>query len=245
MASFANRDTTTALAINLDKNGIAKFNFRISPEWRLETSATYHSLDAPVQGFPNYGLSETTGLVALKYSGFSDLTYGISADYVNGSFRNAPSAGSYIQRDVDLTATYKATGLSSFDGMIGHTTRDQGLLQGSTSAFTGKLDYLRQLSGKTAIEVGFMRAVNSYIGSGGSELDSTANITFNYHVTYKTSMSFAVSETWSTFTGQTIAGPGAIVAGRRGGNCGRRQRARRCRSGSLGSTRGRCVPAGC
>src|SRR5258708_17052111 len=78
MAPFANRDTQTALAINLERHAIGKFNFRIAPEWRLETSVDYRDLDAPVQGFPNYGLTETTGLAALKYIGFANLTYGIS-----------------------------------------------------------------------------------------------------------------------------------------------------------------------
>jgi hypothetical protein len=213
MAPFANRDTQTALAINLERHGIGKFNFRISPEWRLETSVDYHDLDAPIQGFPNYGLTETTGLAALKYLGFSNLTYGISADYIDGKYRNAPLVGTYNQTDIDLTATYAATGLSSFDGAVGHTQRDQGLNQGNISEITGKLGYSRRFSGKTSIQVSYTRAVNSYIGAGGSELDSTVNVTINFQPTYKTGMSFGFSETWSDFTGQTI--PGSDVLGRR------------------------------
>jgi hypothetical protein len=213
MAPFANRDTQTALAVNLERHGIGKFNFHISPEWRLETSVDYHDLDAPVQGFPNYGLTETTGLAALKYLGFSNLTYGISADYIDGKYRNAPLVGTYNQTDIDLTATYAATGLSSFDGAVGHTQRDQGLNQGNISAITGALGYSRRFSGKTLIHVGYTRAANSYIGAGGSELDSTVSATLDYQPTYKTGMSFGFSETWSDFTGQTI--PGSDVIGRR------------------------------
>lgn len=213
MAPFANRDTQTALAINLERHAIGKFNYHISPEWRLETSVDYHDLDAPVQGFPNYGLSETTGLVALKYLGFSNLTYGISADYIDGKYRNAPLIGTYNQTDVDLTATYAATGQSTFDGSVGHTQRDQGLNQGNISGITGALGYSRRFSGKTSIHVGYTRAVNSYIGAGGSELDSTLNATFTYQATYKTGLALGLSETWSKFTGQTI--PGVDVLGRR------------------------------
>ena len=217
MASFANRDTQTALAVNLERHAIGKFNFRISPEWRLETSVDYHDLDAPIQGFPNYGLTETTGLVALKYLGFSNLTYGISADYIDGKYRNAPLIGTYDQTDVDLTAAYAATGLSTFDGSIGHTERSQDLNQGNVSAVTGALGYSRRFSGgKTSIRVGYTRAVNSYIGAGGSELDSTLNATFNYQATFKTGLAFGFSQTWSKFTGQTI--PGSDVLGRRDRN---------------------------
>jgi hypothetical protein len=213
MAPFANRDTQTALAVNLERHGIGKFNFHISPEWRLETSVDYHDLDAPIQGFPNYGLTETTGLVALKYLGFSNLTYGVSADYIDGKYRNAPLIGTYNQTDVDLTAAYAATGLSTFDGSVGHTERNQDLNQGNVSAITGALGYSRRFSGKTSIRVGYTRAVNSYIGAGGSELDSTLNAMFNYQATFKTGLSFGVSEIWSKFTGQTI--PGSDVLGRR------------------------------
>jgi hypothetical protein len=213
MAAFANRDTQTALAINLERHGIGKFNFRIAPEWRLETSVDYHNLDAPVQGFPNYGLTETTGLVALKYLGFSNLTYGIFADYIDGKYRNAPLVGTYNQTDIGLTATYAASALSTFDGTIGHTQRDQGLNQGNISAITGKLGYSRRISGKTSIQVGYARAANSYIGAGGSELDSSVNVTLNYQPTYKTGMSFGFQEVWTKFTGQTI--PGSNVLGRR------------------------------
>ena len=213
MASFANRDTQTALAINLERHAIGKFNFHISPEWRLETSVDYHDLDAPIQGFPNYGLTETTGLVALKYLGFSNLTYGVSADYIDGKYRNAPLIGTYNQTDIDLTAAYAATGLSTFDGAVGHTERDQDLNQGNVSAVTGKLGYTRRFSGKTSIRVGYTRAVNSYIGAGGSELDSTVDAAFNYQATYKTGLALGISETWSQFTGQTI--PGTDVLGRR------------------------------
>lgn len=213
MAPFANRDTQTALAINLERHAIGKFNFQISPEWRLETSVDYHDLDAPLQGFPNYGLTETTGLAALKYLGFSNLIYGISADYINGKYRDAPLLGTYNQTDIDLTAAYAVTGLSSFDGAVGHTQRDQGLNQGNISAITGELGYSRRFSGKTSIHVAYTKAVNSYIGAGGSELDSTISVTLNFQPTYKTGMSFDFQEVWSDFTGQTI--PGTDVLGRR------------------------------
>ena len=213
MAPFANRDTQTQLAIDLDRHAIGKLNFRISPEWRLETSVDYHNLDAPVQDFPDYGLTETTSHAAVKYLGFSNLTYGISTDYIDGRYRNAPVIGTYNQTDVDLTMTYAASGLSTFNGAVGHTQRDQGLNQGNISAVTGQLGYTRRFSGKTSIHVDYTRAVNSYIGAGGSELDSTVNATLNYQPTYKTGLVFGFQEIWSDFIGQTI--PGSDVLGRR------------------------------
>jgi hypothetical protein len=218
MAPFANRDTETQLAIDIDRHGTGKFNVRLSPEWRLETSVDYHDLSAPIQGFPDYGLTETTALAAVKYLGISYFTYGFSADHVDGRYRNAPVDGTYNQTDLDLTMTYKATGLSSFTGAIGHTERDQGQNQGNVSAITGELGYLRQLSGKTSIHLDYTRAVNSYIGAGGSELDSTLNATISYQPTYKTGITVGYQRIWSDFDAQTI--PGTNVLGRKDSSTG-------------------------
>jgi hypothetical protein len=213
MAAFAQRDTQTQLAVNLDRHAIGRFNFRITPDWRLETSVDYHDLDSPIQDFPTYGLTETTGHAALKYMGFSDLTYGFTAEYINGKYRNAPVPGSYNQTNLDLTMAYTASGLSSFNGAIGYTKRDQGQNQGSVSALSGELGYLRRLSGKTSLHLDLTRAVNSYIGAGGSELDTTALAQLTFQPTYKTGMSLSYQYIWSKFLGQTI--PGSDVLGRK------------------------------
>jgi hypothetical protein len=201
MAPFAERDTETQLAVNVDRHAIAKFNFRVTPDWRLETGVDYHDLDSPIQSFPDYGLTETTGRAAIKYVGLTELTYGFAADYTDGRYRNAPTPGTYIQTDLDLTMTYAASGLSSFNGAVGHTQREQGQDQGSVSALTGELGYSRRLTGKTSLRVDFTRAVNSYIGAGGSEVDSIASAQLSYQYT------------WSKFVGETI--PGSDILGRR------------------------------
>jgi hypothetical protein len=213
MALFANRDTQTQLAINTDRHAIGKFNIRLSPEWHLETGVDYHNLDSPIQNFPDYGLTETSSRAALKYLGFSNLTYGISADYSDGRYRNAPLVGSYTQTVLDLTMTYAASGLSSFNGAVGHTQRDQGQDQGNISAVTGELGYTRRLSGKTSINIDYTRAVNSYIGAGGAELDSTVSVALKYQPTFKTGIALGFQEVWSDFVGETI--PGSDVLGRK------------------------------
>jgi hypothetical protein len=213
MAPFAERNTQTALAVNLDRHAIAKFNFKIAPEWRLETSVDYHDLDSPIQDFPDYGLTETTGHAAIKYLGFSNLTYGFSADYIDGKYRNAPTPGTYDQTNFDLTMAYTASALSTFNGAVGHTQRNQGQDQGNVSALTGDLGYTRKLTGKTSMHIDITRAVNSYIGAGGSEVDSIANLQLNYQPTYKTGMTFTYQYVWSKFEAQTV--PGSDVLGRK------------------------------
>jgi hypothetical protein len=213
MAQFAQRDTQTQLAVNLDRHAIGRFNYRITPDWRLETNLDYHNLEAPIQGFAAYGLTETTGRAAVKYAGFSNLTYGFSAEYIDGKYRNAPTPGTYNQTNLDLTMAYTASGLSSFNGAIGHTQRNQGQNQGNVSALTGDLGYTRRLSGKSSIHADLARAVNSYIGAGGSEIDTTASVQLSYQPTFKTNMTFGYQYIWSKFVGQTI--PGSDVLGRK------------------------------
>ncbi|MGO9931290.1 MAG: hypothetical protein ACLPV8_05705 [Steroidobacteraceae bacterium] len=206
MPPFANRDTQTELALDVDKNLVGKFNFRIAPEWRLETSVTYEDLTAPIQGYPDYALIQTVSHVAVKYLGIAKFTYGISADYFDGRYQNAPIQGTYDQTNLDLTMTYVASGLSSFNGAIGHTQRNQGQNQGDISEVTGDLGYTRRLTGKTSISIDYTRLVNSYIAAGGSELDSTIALRVNYQPTFKTGIAISYQETWADFLGQTIPG---------------------------------------
>jgi hypothetical protein len=207
MAPFANRDTYTALSVDVDRGASAKVNTRISPEWLLVTSVNYHDLDAPVQDYPNYGLTETTSHLALQYLGVANLTFGAAADYVDGRYRNAPIQGTYNQIALDLTMSYAVSRLSTFKGAVGYTQRDQGQGQGSVSGVTGALGYTRTLTGKTSLSLDLTRAVNSYVAAGGSELDTILSLRANHQLTYKIGISAGVQEMRSDFLGQTIPIP--------------------------------------
>jgi len=210
MAPFQNRDSQTELELNLERIAIAKVNFTLTPEWRLETSETYHDLDSPIQDFPDYGLSEETTHIALRYLGVANLTFGVSADYLDGEYRNAPLLGNYDQRSAGLTMTYALSGLSTFNGAVGYSKRDLGEGQGTLSGVTGNLGYTRNLGPKTAVFVNLSRNINSYVGAGGSELDSTALVGVNYQATFKIGLVLQGQYTKSDFTGQTVPIPGGI-----------------------------------
>lgn len=216
MASFDMRNSNTSLTLDMDRRAGVNFNIQLMPEWRLETGAEYHDLTAPIIDFPDYGLEEETAKAALRYGGVANLTYGVQVDYTHGEFRNAPQAGSYSQEDADFTMSYKATGLSSFIGSVGYSRRDQGAGQGVTSGISGDIAYTRVLTGLTTINAELTRAINSYIASGGSQLETTAAIKLNFQPTYKTGMTLGFQYVWSKFNGETInaaTNPGADVAG--------------------------------
>jgi hypothetical protein len=218
MAPFEDRNSNTSLTVDLDRRVGANFNIQLMPEWRLETGADYHDLSAPIIDYPDYGLAEETGKVALRYGGLANLTYGVLVDYVHGEFRNAPAPGDYNQEDADLTMSYKATGLSSFIGSVGYSRREQsGEGQGNTSGISGDIGYTRVLTGLTSVNAELSRAINSYIASGGSQLETTAAVRLNFQPTYKTGMNLGFQYIWSKFNGGTIinaeTNPGADVAG--------------------------------
>ena len=213
MAPFANRNTFTALSVDLDRSTSAKFNTRLSPEWLLVTSVYYHDLDAPIEDYPNYGLTETTARAVLQYLGVANLTFGIAAEYLDGRYRNAPIEGTYNQTSVGLTMAYAVTKLSSFKGVVGYTERQQGQNQGTVSAVTGEIGYTRALTGKTSFTLDYLRAVNSYVAAGGSELDSTLSLRASHQLTYKIGIAAGIQEMRSDFQGQTI--PGSNTVGRR------------------------------
>jgi hypothetical protein len=204
MAPFAQRDTFTALSVDVDRGASAKFDTRISPEWLLVTSVNYHDLDAPVEDYPDYGLTETTTHLAIQYLGVANLTFGVAADHLDGRYRNAPIQGTYAQTNLDLTASYAVSRLSAFRGSVGYTDRNQGQGQGSVSDVTGELGYTRTLTGKTSLSLDLTRAVNSYVAAGGSELDTTLSLRANHQLTYKIGISAGVQEMRSDFLGQTI-----------------------------------------
>src|SRR5581483_9401937 len=86
MASFATRTGTTERDMELDHNANAGVNVNLDPEWRVETAATWHKLDSPLPGFPDFQLRESGGTAALKYLGVSHLTAGVEAGYTDGRF---------------------------------------------------------------------------------------------------------------------------------------------------------------
>ncbi len=214
MAPFANRDTVTQLALNVDRNIIANGAYQFAAEWRLEGGVDLHHLQAPLLDFPDYVLTETISHVAIKYVGFANLTYGVLVNYDVGQYENAPVAPSYIERDAKFTMTYAVSSLASFNGALGYTERDLSDDQGRISSpLTGSLGYYRKVGGKTSINASISRNANSYVGGGGSELDTTGAIAVEFQPTYKTRFNASFQETYSKFVGQTV--PGADSVGRK------------------------------
>jgi hypothetical protein len=213
MAAFADRDTATELAVNVDRHLTTSVNYQVAPEWKLEGGVDFHHELAPVEDYPDFTLTESFSHVSLKYVGFANLSYGLRVNYIDGKYENAPVDVSYIQRDFDFTVAYNVSALSAFNGAIGYTDREQSGGQPGIPAVTGSLGYFRRLTGKTTLNVAISRNANSYIAGGSAELDTGGTISVTFQPTYKTGITASISDTYSKFVGQTL--PGTDTAGRR------------------------------
>jgi len=120
--------------------------------------------------------------------------------------------GPYTQNSGEFKLNYAVSGSSKLNAGIGYTRRVQSGNEGSVSGVTGELGYNRQLTGKTSLNVQLIRAVNSYVASGGSEIDTTASVGLVWQATYKVGVNLDGSYTRSAFVGQAI--PNSVANGR-------------------------------
>jgi len=206
MAPFA--DILTAqLELNTDKAATGIARILITPEWRLDLRPTWHELDTPLPDFPNFGLRETVGEVALNYLGINRLAAGLMVQYGDGSYHDIVAATRYHQTTEQLTANYAVTGLSSFNGQVGFTQRNSsyvnpsealgtganvaGLAVGRTTAFTGALGFHRELSVKTSVDLGVFREIDSYVAGANSEVATGGTVKIKWDPDVKISVSLS------------------------------------------------------
>jgi hypothetical protein len=208
MASFANTFTTTLL-LDTDRTASATVRILMAPEWRLDLTPELHQLDTPLPGFPDFTLRETIGTAGLDYLGFGKLTAGLQFTYDDGRYERIAAATRYQQREFDLTANYKVSGLSTFAASLGYTTRNSEAnpadsvqtpagvgafagyagTVGTTSGATGSLTYLRQFTGKTGGHLSIFRRVDSYAAGANPEIGTGGEV----GVTWKADPKITVS----------------------------------------------------
>jgi hypothetical protein len=212
MAPFS-ETFSTELLLDTERTASTTVRVRVSPMWRVDLTPELHQLDSPLPGFPDFTLHETTGTAELDYLGLGRLTAGLQYEYDQGRYADIVGATRYDQRDANLTASYKVSGLSTFSASAGYAVRDtepnpadnvpspagSGIVFGGytgtigrTSSGTGSLGYTRQLTGKTSATISFFRRVDSYaaganpeIATGGSVgADWRADPKFIVHASY-------------------------------------------------------------
>ncbi len=203
IVTFADR-TTTQLTINTDKDLKGTFNVAVTPVWRLESNLGSHTLDSPLQTAPDFSLHEVSSGLGVKYVGVANLAYGLEYERLDGTYKGAPGALNYQQSSEQFAVNYAVSGLTKLNAAIGYTNRNLEGSVASVSGVTGALGYLRQLTGKTAINVQLTRAVNSYYNTGASELDTGGIAGVTWQALPKLLVELNYQRVHSVFEGQTL-----------------------------------------
>jgi hypothetical protein len=185
MVPFSNVETAS-FVMQTEQRESAKIGFEFVPDWRIEGSGRYRTIDQSSATLPNLELKESFGEVGLKYVGRAGVTSGLTGGYTVGDYTGGIGLSdlSYKQTNVDLVATYDATGRSNFNGALGYSDRTSSSSLNSISGFTGELDYNYRLTGKTSMQMRVGRTINSYVANSSSEIDTGAALTVHWQATY-------------------------------------------------------------
>jgi hypothetical protein len=199
--------TATQLYLQVQSVATASANIQFAPDWRLQSQGVINDLDSPRPGYPNLSLTEDSIHEGLRYVGLAKLSAGIDAIFLHGHFNGEEFilTPRYNQTTVEAAAKYVATGLSSFDGALGYTRRTQ--VDGAPiSGITGLLTYQRDLTGLTSMNIRLIRAVNTYVSYGSTEIDTGAALGATWNPTATIAVSPGYQWTYSTFPGAELAG---------------------------------------
>lgn len=209
------------LELQNDRSATATVRTLVTPRWRIDVAPKWHELDSPLPQYPNFGLREKGAAGSLNYLGINKLTAGVRVEYTDGSYHQIVAATKYHQTTTQATADYAVTGLSSFTGQLGYTTRSNSLVDpaeaptgsaglggvvGNTSALTGLLGFRRQLSVKTSLSLSVFREVDSYVAGANSELGTGGDAT----LTWDPDVKFSIAAHYRHAT-QSIKGTLAIA----------------------------------
>jgi len=183
----------------------AAVNVLTGTGWSLESRGKIRNLASPRPDLPELDLRESSIHEALRRT-LGGLAVGLDAEYLSGSYTGAGQLGTarYTQTTVLLAAERKVVGLSTFESAIGYTQREQSQPGGNVSVITGTFGYERELTGKSSAGVLLTRAVNNYVTSAGSEIDTTLALRGTWQATPKVKVTPAYSVVYSDFPGQTL-----------------------------------------
>lgn len=220
MAEFTNT-FSTGLLLDTERTGDVAVKVLMTPEWRLDLTPEVHEFDTPLAGYPDFKVLEKIGIAGLDYLGFGKLTAGMEFTADDGRYEGITGATSYQQREADVTANYKVSGLTTFSASAGYTKRTsdpnpadsvptaEGTFAGygglgETSSATGSLTYQRKVTGKTNVSLSLFRRVDSYTAGANPEIGTGGAVGLTWKADAKISLSFNYSLEHDAITGGLV-----------------------------------------
>ncbi len=202
MALFKDRESTQ-LEVDTIQDETANVGFKITNNFRLEAGALNHEAQTPLEGYSDARIIEDTEYVALRYTGVSNLSYGLQYSYLNGEFKDSTNPSKYNQSSEDFVFTYGVAAVAKLDATIGYTKRSYEGINDTTGGITGLIDLSRQLTAKTSITAEVRRAINVYVVGGGSEIDTSESLVAKWLATGRLAVLANVAHTHAVYGQQS------------------------------------------
>ncbi len=207
MVQFQDLAAATELILETENTATASANVNVTPEWRWENLLKDHILDSPRVDVPGLSVHEDSIQEGLKFLGVSNLSAGLQLQYLDGKYNHDDLAINpyYHQIGAAAAATYIISGLTNFSGELGYTHRTDPTTNG-LSGLTGRISYVHGVTAKTSLNLQVSRALNTYVTTGGNEIDTSVGGTINYQATYKILIRGGYTYVHSVFPDQPVDG---------------------------------------
>jgi hypothetical protein len=201
--------SSTQLVLETENLVTGSVNVNLTPEWRLESLGKDLTLDSPRTDIPGLSLHQESLHEGVRYLGVSHLSAGVDAEYLQGTYSHDSTAliPDFHQITLAAAATYIVSGLTNFSGNIGYTRRTDSA-NAPVSFLTGKVNYQHSITGKTSINVELNRAVNTYLTTAGTEIDTSASVSGIWQASYKIAVRAGYSYTTSNYPQEPAPEPG-------------------------------------
>jgi Putative beta-barrel porin 2 len=210
MVPFTDLSVST-LSLLTEQRETAKIGYLFLQDWRFDASGFQRTVEEPLPQAPDLRLAESSATATLNYVGNPGWTSGLNVGYLTGRFTGVggTDSPSYHQVQFGGSTNYELSGRSTLAASGGYSRRTSADGSDNISGFIGQLDFKRQLTGKTSVDLQLGRAINAYISNVGSEIDTSAGVLVDWAATYRLDVQAAYSWTYRDFPGQGNDPPGS------------------------------------
>lgn len=183
----------------------------ITPSWRVLTKAGHLRLDQTLPSQQAFNFREDGVSVEVQHLGVPGSILGVGVEYQEGEFPDRAAGGTlsqdFTQTTGFVTADWRYSGLSTFRGRLGYTQRDNSGGGGDRDfeGITGQFAYLRELTGKTNLQLEIFRQIFSVDDIDANFVEETGTQAL-LRWTYSTNLGAQVRYRYANQDYQTLAG---------------------------------------
>lgn len=164
----------------------ASATYDMNSHWRVDGGISYLTAKLPDAGAQSYDANESQGNAGVKFIGSANLTTGVSVNRKSGHYKNSNQPG-YTQTAYEYTIDYKLGARTLLSGVVGYNVRVQTGFD--VSATTGSFSFSQQLTPKTSYYLKFLRALDTYNTTFGSQLTTGGTAGLSWQATEKIMLS--------------------------------------------------------